>query len=60
MPKDTTNGEHTHKPQEKPKPYNHQPKEAPKKDAPRTMGKVIKPGRRENLTLTDWLTVLEF
>jgi hypothetical protein len=60
MPKDTTNCEHTRKPQEKPKPYNCQPREAPKKDAPRTSGKVIKPDRQENLTLADWLTVLEF
>ena len=60
MPKNTTNGERTRKPREKPKPYNHQPKGPPKKDAPRTSGKVIKSHRRENLTLADWLTVLEF
>jgi hypothetical protein len=60
MPKDTTNGERTRKPRGKPKPYDRQPKEAPKKDKPRTSGRVIKPDRRENLTLADWLTVLEF
>jgi len=60
MPKDTTNGKCTCKPWEKPKPYDCQPKEAPKKDVPKTLGKVIKPDQRENLTLADWLTVLEF
>src|SRR6267154_163403 len=60
MPKDTTNGEHTCKPRKKHKPYNCQPKEAPKKGAPKTSGKVTKPDRWENLMLADWLAVLEF
>jgi len=51
----------TRKPREKPalyKPRKHQ--EQPKKDAPKSSAQCIEKKARENLTLHDWLTVLQF
>jgi Tc5 transposase DNA-binding domain len=48
------------KPREKPAPYQRKPKQTPKKDGPKTSAKPITSHKRTNLTLADWLTVINF
>lgn len=50
----------THKPCEKPAPYQRQPKVLVRKDAPRTAAKPAQTTQRENLTGYDWMTVYAY
>ena len=51
----------TRKPREKPAPYKPRKRqEKPKKDAPKSSAQRIEKKSRENLTLHDWMTVLQF
>jgi len=50
----------TRKVRNKPAPYTRKPREKAAKDAPKTSAKRKESGRREHLTLADWLTVFAF
>ena len=50
----------THKPREKPAPYQQQPKVPVHKDVPRTAAKPAQTTQRENLTGHDWMTVYAY
>jgi hypothetical protein len=51
----------THKPHEKPAPYKPcKRQEKPKKDAPKSSAQCIEKKSCKNLTLHDWMTVLQF
>ncbi len=48
------------KPREKPTTYQRKPKKPKQKDAPKTSAKPAAQLTRQNLTLSDWLTVLKY